>query len=160
MNETKEGKDGIWKHCNNSAVRRASRQLGQLYDDLLEGTGLRSTQFALLSQIAVSGQPSQKALAEAMVMDLSALGHTLKPLARDGLVEFIADSQDRRIRRVALTAAGVAKQKELMARWEDAQRRFAQVFGEKRSADIRDALAFISSAEFARAFRGADEKRA
>jgi DNA-binding MarR family transcriptional regulator len=38
-----------------------------------------------------------------MIMDLSALGHTLKPLTRDGYVETVADRQDRRIR---LTKAG------------------------------------------------------
>jgi DNA-binding MarR family transcriptional regulator len=148
--------DGIWKHCNNSAVRRAARQLGQLYDDLLDGTGMRSTQFALLSQIALSrSPPPQKVLAEALVMDLSALGHTLKPLVRDGLVEFVADKKDGRVRRVALTKAGAAKQKELQARWRDAQMRFVKVLGEEEAARIRETMALISSPEFARAFRAA-----
>lgn len=160
MDETKNTDDGIWKHCTNSAVRRASRQLGQLYDDMLEGTGMRSTQFALLSQVAASGKPSQKQLAEAMVMDLSALGHTLKPLVRDGLVKLLPDEEDRRVKRVALTASGAAMQRELTARWREAQRRFDRVFGAERSAEIRETLAFIGSPEFAKAFAEARDEKA
>lgn len=70
--------DGIWLHCSNSAVRRASRQLGQLYEDAMGDTGLKGTQFSLMSQIAGSNEPTLKNLADAIVMDLSALGHTLE----------------------------------------------------------------------------------
>jgi DNA-binding MarR family transcriptional regulator len=145
--------DGIWMHCSNTAIRRAARRLGQLYDDCMEGTGLKGTQFSLLSQIAASGEPALKQLAEAMVMDLSALGHTLKPLIRDGYVELVPDAEDRRVKRARLTALGVKTQKALLANWRDAQSRFDEAFGKERSEDIRNALAVISSAEFAAAFR-------
>lgn len=158
MNNAKNERDGIWRHCSNSAVRRAARQLGQLYDGMLEGTGIRSTQFSLLSQIAASGMPAQKELAEAMVMDLSGLGHTLKPLVRDGLVEFVPDKDDRRVRRVALTPQGKAKQQELLVRWREAQDRFDRTLGAERSAQIRETLAFISSPQFARAFEAEDAR--
>ncbi|MDB5523797.1 MAG: Transcriptional regulator, MarR family [Rhizobium sp.] len=144
--------DGIWMLCTNSAIRRASRQLGQLYEDAMGDTGLKGTQFTLLSQIRQDGQPALKALAEAMVMDLSALGHTLKPLIRDGLVELVADPRDRRVKRVRLTTLGEAKQADLVARWQVAQSRFDQVFGAEKSAELRRALALISSPEFADAF--------
>ncbi|MDH4442337.1 MAG: MarR family winged helix-turn-helix transcriptional regulator, partial [Rhizobium sp.] len=89
---TPEEKD-VWFYCTNSAIRRATRQLGQLYDDAMGDAGLKGTQFSLMSQIAVLGNPTQKTLAEAMVMDLSALGHTLKPLIRDGLVILMPDEK-------------------------------------------------------------------
>lgn len=145
--------DGIWMHCSNTAIRRAARQLGQLYDDCLEGTGLKGTQFSLLSQIAATGAPALKQLAEAMVMDLSALGHTLKPLIRDGYVELVPDPEDRRVKRARLTALGRKIQKDLLENWRDAQGRFDRVFGKEQSEEIRKALAFVSSPEFAAAFR-------
>lgn len=145
--------DGIWMHCSNTAIRRAARQLGQLYDDCLEGTGLKGTQFSLLSQIAATGEPALKQLAEAMVMDLSALGHTLKPLIRDGYVELVPDPEDRRVKRARLTALGRKIQKDLLENWRDAQGRFDRVFGKEQSEEIRKALAFVSSPEFAAAFR-------
>lgn len=145
--------DGIWMHCSNTAIRRAARQLGQLYDDCMEGTGLKGTQFSLLSQIAASGEPALKQLAEAMVMDLSALGHTLKPLIRDGYVELVPDAEDRRVKRARLTAMGRKTQQDLIANWRDAQSRFDHAFGKEQSEDIRKALAFMSSPDFAKAFR-------
>jgi DNA-binding MarR family transcriptional regulator len=152
-----EKEDAIWMHCSNTAIRRAARQLGQLYDDCMEGTGLKGTQFALLSQIAATGEPALKQLAEGMVMDLSALGHTLKPLIRDGYVELVPDPDDRRVKRARLTSLGKTTQKALLANWGDAQSRFDRVFGKERSEEIREALAFVSSPEFARAFRNGNE---
>ncbi|WP_105437370.1 MarR family winged helix-turn-helix transcriptional regulator [Neorhizobium sp. T25_13] len=149
--------DGIWLHCSNSAVRRASRHLGQLYEDAMGDTGLKGTQFSLMSQIAGSNQPTLKNLAEAMVMDLSALGHTLKPLIRDGLVELVPDAQDRRAKRVRLTETGAATQRDLTTRWQVAQDRFDKAFGKGKSEELRRTLAFISSGEFAKAFRRDEE---
>ncbi|MDQ0133604.1 DNA-binding MarR family transcriptional regulator [Neorhizobium galegae] len=151
-----QNEDGVWLHCNNTAVRRASRHLGQLYEDAMGDTGLKGTQFSLLSQIARSNEPTLKNLAEAMVMDLSALGHTLKPLIRDGLVELEPDAQDRRAKRVRLTEAGAATQRDLTARWQIAQDRFDEAFGKEKSEELRRTLAFISSGEFAKAFKRDD----
>lgn len=41
------------RECNNSMLRRASRMLGQVYDDALAPSGLRATQFGLLAQIDI-----------------------------------------------------------------------------------------------------------
>ena len=151
MSTTRNETD-VWMHCSNSAVRRAARQLGQLYGGVL-GTGdLRSTQFSLLSQIAASGEPTLKSLAGDMVMDLSALGHTLKPLLRDGMVEMQPDAEDRRVKRVRLTAKGEARRDEMMAAWRDAQDRFDRLLGKEKSAELRRTLAHIGSPEFAAAF--------
>jgi DNA-binding MarR family transcriptional regulator len=144
--------DGIWMHCTNSAIRRASRRLGQLYEDAMGDTGLKGTQFSLLTQIRNDGQPTLKDLAETMVMDLSALGHTLKPLIRDGLVELMPDPKDRRVKRARLTPAGEAKQAAMVERWQQAQARFDETFGKDKSEEIRRAMAVIASAEFAEAF--------
>lgn len=145
--------EDVWLHCTNSAVRRAARQLGQLYDDAMGDTGLKGTQFSLLSQIAALGNPTQKALAEAMVMDLSALGHTLKPLIRDGLVTLVPDENDGRARRVLLTSEGHTQRDKMLALWREAQGRFDKAFGKEQSAELRRALAIIASADFADAFR-------
>src|ERR1700748_863824 len=38
--------------CNNTALRRAARRLGNLYDDALEPVGLKATQMGLMAEIA------------------------------------------------------------------------------------------------------------
>jgi DNA-binding MarR family transcriptional regulator len=151
--EFMDSHDVVWNHCSNSAVRRAARQLGQLYDKLLEPTGLRLTQFGLLVQIHFCKNASLKNLAELLVMDLSALGHTLKPLIRDGYVELIPDDKDKRVKRARLTPAGTAKMQEATPMWQDAQDRFDRLFGKENSEKLRNVLATVSSPAFALAFR-------
>ncbi len=138
--------------CNNAVLRQAARQLGQLYEDIISPSGLRATQFGLLSYVVALDQPTMARLAEALVMDLSALGHTLKPLMRDGLVETFPDDRDKRAKRVRLTAAGERKVKAARALWTKAQGRFEATFGKKKAAELRKTLSFLASDEFARAF--------
>jgi len=142
-----------WQVCSNSAIRRATRQLGQLFDEVLAPSGLKGTQHTLLTQIHMSGNPSLRFLADSMVMDLSALGHTLKPLIRDGLVELVPDTKDRRVKRVMLTASGLAKWEEAHRLWQDARQRFDQNFGPEAAQELRNALNLISSDTFADNFR-------
>jgi DNA-binding MarR family transcriptional regulator len=139
--------------CNNAALRQAARRLGQLYDDVLAPSGLRTTQHGLLTQIAIMGSPALGELAEIMVMDASALSHTLRPLARDGLVSFVADDCDRRRRRIVLTAAGKARLKQSTKLWSKAQARFERLFGVEKAAALRDLLVGLAAPGFAEAYR-------
>ncbi|CAN7254952.1 MULTISPECIES: MarR family winged helix-turn-helix transcriptional regulator [Ensifer] len=148
---------GIWDFCTNSALKRASRQLGQLYEDVLAPSGLRGTQYSLLSQIAHSKNASLRTLADLLVMDLSALGHTLKPLIRDGYVELVPDASDRRVKRVQLTPFGAKKQRETTDLWRKAQARFDNALGKQEAEALRRALNGISEASFAEAFTRASD---
>jgi DNA-binding MarR family transcriptional regulator len=152
MNVADEEK-GLWGHCSCGAVKRASRRLSQLYDEMLAPSGLRSTQYTLLTQILIAGEPSLRQLASALVMDLSALGHTLKPLIRDGLVALRPDPSDRRVKRAALTALGRARQREAQILWRVAQGRIDDLLGAAEASDMRRMLNAVSSPEFAEQFR-------
>lgn len=101
IKKIKAASDQVWDDCNNAAI--ASRRIGQLYEDAMGDIDLKVTQYLLLSQIKPANEPMLKSLAAAMVMDLSALRHTLKPLIRDGLVELIQTAEDKRKKRVRLT---------------------------------------------------------
>ncbi|MEX2691054.1 MarR family winged helix-turn-helix transcriptional regulator [Rhizobium mongolense] len=151
MDEKTEGFES-WAYCSNSALRRATRQLGQLYDDVLAPSGLKATQYGLLSQIHFNGNPSLKSLADGLVMDLSALGQTLKPLIRDGLLELVPDEKDRRVKRAGLTEIGVEKWQEAHLLWREAHSRFDNAFGEEESAALRNAMNRIASPDFAKTF--------
>ncbi len=140
--------------CNGTALRKATRRVSQLYDLMLAPCGLRSTQRSILITIARAGTPSMGELAQALVIDRSALAHNLKPLERDGMVEVVPAEHDRRTRLVALTAAGRAKLAESMPLWDQAQRNFEAAFGVEKAAALRDALALIAAPDFAEAFQG------
>jgi DNA-binding MarR family transcriptional regulator len=134
--------------CSYAALRRATRSVGQLYDDALAPSGLRATQYGLLAMIRRLGSPTMGELAEAMVMDLSGLAHTLKPLARDGYVSVVPDPRDRRARRIALTPAGAARVAAATPLWRAAQDRFEDVFGLEQSDLLRDLLHRLTLPEF------------
>jgi DNA-binding MarR family transcriptional regulator len=89
-----------------------------------------------------------RVLAEHLVMDLSALGHTLKPLIRDGLVELVVDERDRRSRRVHLTKDGRIKLEEARAIWKKVQLSFDDAFGKDGAAQLRSTLDLIASPDF------------
>jgi len=141
------------RDCNNSMLRRASRMLSQLYDDALAPSGLRATQHGLLAQIQIMDGPTLRQLSEEIVMDLSALGHTLKPLIRDGYVALVPDDRDGRVKHATLTKAGKKKLEQTTRLWSEAQQRFEAVFGEKRAASLRDVLQELSSEDFRAAFK-------
>ncbi len=140
-------------NCNNAMLRRASRMLGQLYDDELAPSGLRATQYGLLAQIHIMHEPTLRDLAAEIVMDLSALGHSLKPLIRDGYVALVPDEKDGRVKHVTLTKAGQKKLQQTKRLWAQAQDRFEKVFGDKKAADLRATLGELSSDAFRKAYR-------
>src|SRR5215470_1421022 len=97
--------------CLVGAMRAATRRLTQLYDEAMAPTGLRVTQFHILSELArrASDPPTIGELAEILIMERSALGQTLRPLERDGFIDLSHDARDGRRRPVRLTRAGKEK---------------------------------------------------
>jgi len=141
--------------CSCTALRKASRRISQLYDAALAPSGLKTTQRAILAQISRCESTTVGSLAEALVMDAGALAHTLKPLERDGLVSIDVDREDRRNRVVRLTPAGRARLAESDMLWENAQRGFEAAFGRVKSEALCEAMCFLVSGEFVRAFQKA-----
>ena len=135
--------------CYGTAMRKASRRITQLYDDALLPTGHRSTQFAILVEVnrRSKSPPTLQELATALVMDRSALGHTLRPLERDGLVASESSASDRRRRHIVLTAAGGVKLREALVQWKNAQRRFHTVLGEAEAERLRATLLAVAHEE-------------
>src|ERR1700754_4268018 len=115
--------------CSYGALRRAMRGIGQLYDQALAPSGLNAAQYNLLRTIEKLGTPTHSVLAADMVMDLSALGHTLKPLVRDGWITLDKDRNDGPRRIVTLTEEGKGRLQEAKRLWKPVQRRFESVLG-------------------------------
>ncbi|WP_239482765.1 MarR family transcriptional regulator [Paraburkholderia sp. C35] len=122
--------------------------MGQLYDQALAPTGINIAQFNLLRTIDLLGTPTQSELAGDVVMDLSALGHTLKPLIREGYLSIEKDENDGRRRIVILTKEGRDKLKEAMLYWKPTQRRFELTLGRAASAQLIELLDHLASPAF------------
>jgi DNA-binding MarR family transcriptional regulator len=132
--------------CCATAMRKASRRLSQLYDDAIDKSGLKTTQFAILAELERRAKepPTMAELAQALVMDRSALGHNLRPLERDGLIALEESDADRRRRHVVTTTQGKAKCREARKHWQKAQDRFDAVFGKAKAASLRAILLEIA----------------
>ena len=145
--------------CNNTALRRAARRLGNLYDDALAPLGLKATQVGLLAEIArlTAGNdgraPSLQELAARLAIQISALTHALRPLLRDGLVDVVSDEADRRTKRSLLTAAGKARLSEALVHWADANQRVEAVLGRDGAATLRALADQVASDEFLAAYQ-------
>ena len=111
----------------------------RLYDDILRPSGLRATQFSLLTVVRLLGEATIGGLAEAAVMDRTTLTRNLKLLAAAGLI-MIREGADARVREVTLTAAGRARLAAAEPRWALAQRRLTEAMGPARMARLLEDL--------------------
>ncbi len=112
-------------------LRKAARAVTQLYDEVLAPTGLRGTQFSVLTVIAAAGPATMTYLADTLVMDRTTLTRNLKPLLDRELVER-GEGEDRRQRPIAITPAGRDALGQALPLWEKAQVRIAGGLGAAR----------------------------
>lgn len=89
-------------------VQRAARALARHFDEVLRPVGLTSGQFSLLMSLNRPAPPTMKEVAWVLAMDRTTLTAALKPLERNGWVTISPDKDDRRSKRLALTAEGSA----------------------------------------------------
>ncbi len=132
------------RHCACFNLRKATRAVTQYYDEVLEPSGLRITQFSLLAVIRLLGTTSITQLADAAVMDRTTLARNLELLARERLVR-IRPGSDGRVREVSLTRAARVKLDAAFPLWERAQAQMAERLGadrmERMSGDLAAAIA-------------------
>ena len=117
--------------CTNLKLRQLMRRVAQLYDAEVGKTGLRGTQYSLLSFVVKLGPVRPVDLARAMKVDASTLTRNLRPLLDAGLLEQQA-GPDARSRFVVATAAGREKRTEAQRRWRVAQESLNQRLGARR----------------------------
>lgn len=122
--------------CICARVRRTARRVSQIYDRHLEPHGLTIGQFGVLAQVRTGEPPSIGELAARMVMDPTTLTRTIRPLQQRGLVALAPDAADRRTRRLALTAAGLAALRLARPGWAAAQDEVRLALGEEASAAL------------------------
>jgi len=125
--------------CACSNVRKAARAVTQLFDELLQPTGLRSTQFTLLVAVALLGEAPVTQLSRALLMDRTTLARNLKPLESLGLLTIEAGT-DRRRHQVQLTERGCQALASALPYWEQAQHQVVTRLGQEQWHALRASL--------------------
>ena len=106
--------------CTNLKLRQLSRAVSRHYDAHVSATGLKNTQYSLLSHVQLLGPVRPSDLAARMRLDLSTLSRNLQPLVALGWIS-IGPGEDARSRLVEVTEAGRAKRTEGQRAWKQAQ---------------------------------------
>jgi DNA-binding MarR family transcriptional regulator len=138
--------------CTNTALRRAARRLGQLYDEALAVLDLKATQLSLIVEIDrlsnADRGPTLQELAARLAIQLSAITHALRPLVRDGLIELRHDPDDRRTKRGTLTPLGRETLRKALTLWDEANRRVERVLSPASAAALRSLADEVASEGF------------
>jgi len=138
--------------CTNLRLRRLGRLVSRHYDAHVSASGLKTTQYSLLSHVLHLGPLRPVDLAHAMNIDASTLTRNLKPLVAAGWLTQ-GEGPDARSRLIAITDAGRAKRAEAQACWRDAQLQLNDLLGVERvlalHALLDESLAILQSAGLA-----------
>lgn len=134
----------VLQRCGSFNLRKASRTVTQFYDDILQPTGLRSTQIVVLVILAAERELSLARLARELVMSPSTLSRNIHPLERDGLVEVY--SPGKRGKSVRLTPRGKKALLNAVPYWQKAQEKFTELVGIEVWEELAERLAKTVSA--------------
>jgi DNA-binding MarR family transcriptional regulator len=117
--------------CTNLKLRQLMRRVAQRYDAEVGKTGLRGTQYSLLSYVVKLGPLRPVDLAREMKVDASTLTRNLRPLIDAGWL-VLEPGPDARSRLVSATPAGREKRQEAQRRWRVAQESLNERLGMRR----------------------------
>jgi DNA-binding MarR family transcriptional regulator len=108
------------RQCVCTAARRRSRDLTRAFEKAMRGSGVRGTQFTLLTTLVQTGPIPTTRLAEFQGLERTTLTRNLSRLVRDGFVQ-IQEGEDRRVRKAAITPAGEEAARRAFPFWKKAQ---------------------------------------
>jgi len=123
--------------CLCAALRSAARAATQLYDLVLQPTGLKATQFIMLRTIEQAGELPQWKYAREHAIAVETLSRRLAVLRKKGLVVAVTGrNHNERIYR--LTEQGRAALARAIPYWARAQQRLQQSLGRREVAVLVD----------------------
>lgn len=128
--------------CTCSNIRRASRAVTQAFDAILQPSGLKMTQLAVLIAVARVGQAPLTRLAEGLFMDRTTLTRNVRPLVSRGFVRIEA-GEDKRNRMITLTDRGNEVLETALPLWERAQGRVVEGLGRRRWQQLLEDLSAL-----------------
>ena len=117
--------------CTNFRLRRLTRMVSRHYDAHMAASGLKTTQYSLLTNVLARGPLRPTDLAQALNLDASTLTRNLKPLVQAGWLSQ-DEGADARSRLISITDAGREKRAEAQRLWRTAQNEMNALLGIER----------------------------
>jgi len=122
--------------CTCFRLRRAARQVSQIYDHELAAVGLSLNEYSILRHAERDGHCLLGELADSLGMERTTLTRNLKPLLEAGWLKE-ARGEDARQRLVSVTASGRKRIASAKPHWLRAQRRIEASYGAARTDRLR-----------------------
>ena len=126
--------------CFCLASRQAARKITRLYDSSMQGSGVRATQFTILSQLLLRGELPIGKLAGILGMERTTLTRNLAPLEDQKWISIKA-GDDPRARVIGITGQGRSVVRRSFPYWSKAQAHIGKLLG----ADGQAALKLLGS---------------
>ncbi len=128
----------IARTCVALHVRMTARAVTRAYDEAMRPSGLKITQFVLLSALSTGAFRSVTELAERFALERSSLTRNLQLLAAEGLIE--PTECKGRAQVYAVTAAGRGAIEAAIPYWQAAQARIEGGLGKENWSETRERL--------------------
>ncbi|HXL23421.1 MAG TPA: MarR family winged helix-turn-helix transcriptional regulator [Candidatus Dormibacteraeota bacterium] len=126
-------------YCASLNFRRTARAVTRLYDEALQSSGIRSTQFAILVGVRKAQPISIGALGQTLGIDPTTLTRSLRLLQKEGLLT-VSKRGVRRQRFVSLSAKGDEALGRAIPLWREIQARFVDTIGGEYWLNLRSEL--------------------
>jgi DNA-binding MarR family transcriptional regulator len=130
--------DDIARSCVALHVRMTARAVTRAYDEAMRPSGLKITQFVLLSALSTGVFKSVTELADRFALERTSLTRNLQLLAAEALIEPV-DCKGRAAI-YAVTDKGRAAIEAAIPYWQAAQERIEGGLGRERWSETRDGL--------------------
>ena len=132
--------------CLAAELRSAARAATKFYTDRLTDSPIGVAQLALLMRLYLLGEVNMVKLAQEVEDDRTTIARNVELLKRDGFVQ-VTEAEDRRLRLVKLTDAGVATLKETIPKWQQAQAAFLAEIGASTWRNLMHDLRSVAQVE-------------
>ena len=128
--------------CVCNVMRRAARSLTNAYDKALAPSGLRVTQFSMLTAISRLSVASVTQLSELLGLDQTTATRNLMLLEDAGFIERVAH-HDPRVKLLKVTDKGKKKLIAATACWREMQEQIKSALSQQEWTNFRDTLGKI-----------------
>jgi len=122
--------------CFCLASRQAARRITRLYDSCMQQSGVRVTQFTILSQLMLRGEMPIGKLASILGMERTTLTRNLTLLEQQKWIS-IKTGDDPRSRMIGITAQGRGMVRRGFPHWSKAQAQVGKMLGADGQAALK-----------------------
>jgi len=126
-------------YCASLNFRRTARAITRMYDSAMQGSGVRSTQFAILVGVAKTQPVSMGKLADVLGLDPTTMTRSLRLLQKEKMIT-ISRRAAMRQRFLELTPVGEKALARSLPLWRKIQEQFVSTVGTDYWTKLRSEL--------------------